>query len=768
MMPQIALGGVKARLLEFRAMRSPFQPPLQAVRQLIGTGIAVLAFLAALPAPGQTPAALAPGRQAMAGRLAAADVLDVAADSLAYDASGRFVVARGNVKITSGQDSVSADFARVDTIARTVHARGNIVIHYRGNIWQGEEATYDFQAGTGDFGAFTASSPPWHITARDSRLSRPNRVELDGVMLTTCEPDRPEYSIRAASGSLEDNNILRAKHLRFQLGPVPFFYVPYLRANLEELAKFEFTPGYSSSMGAFLLTAYNQPLNDVFRSRTHFDVRSRRGIGLGQDLIWKDRVNATHDGMARAYYAHDNRPWKNEEQRLAREELINKDRYWLQLKDRYNLTDRDYLITELNYVSDPWLLTDFFDDEYQKNVQPENRLTLAHRDNRYTAGVGLNMRLNDFYGNVNRLPEAFLNFNRQQIFETPFYYEGANTLSYLERVYPSGSPRDKYDAFRFDSYNMVYWPTRHFGFLSLIPRAGYRGTYYSKTLSRTTVTNIVTVTNDLGEVIGTTNQVATLLSEGGATWRNLPEIGLAASFKAFGNLYRGPTGLEDDEDLRHIAEPYADYTLRFEPNTLPEDLWQFDGVDKLDYANALFLGMRNYLQTKRRGAAHNLIYADVFTTLNMDPDDDEERLGNIGFKTEWRPWSWLTWDFDGIYDTLDDRIHTFHTSVGVRAPDHFNLNVDYRYKYNTRDVIAGDLEILPEQRWSGRLYARLNLDDSELEEHSYMLIHRTRCLGIGLGLRIRPNDSADGEDNYTVWLRLWPLAFPGFSSSLGG
>ena len=64
--------------------------------------------------------------------------------------------------------------------------------------------------------------------------------------------------------------------------------------------------------------------------------------------------------------------------------------------------------------------------------------------------------------------------------------------------------------------------------------------------------------------------------------------------------------------------------------------------------------------------------------------------------------------------------------------------------------------------------ARLNLDDSELEEHSYMLIHRTRCLGIGLGLRIRPNDSADGEDNYTVWLRLWPLAFPGFSSSLGG
>ena len=76
--------------------------------------------------------------------------------------------------------------------------------------------------------------------------------------------------------------------------------------------------------------------------------------------------------------------------------------------------------------------------------------------------------------------------------------------------------------------------------------------------------------------------------------------------------------------------------------------------------------------------------------------------------------------------------------------------------------------IFPEARWAGRLYARMDLDESELEEHSYYLIHRTRCLGIGLGLRVRPDDGPDGEDNYTVWFRIWPLAFPQFGSSLGG
>ena len=67
-----------------------------------------------------------------------------------------------------------------------------------------------------------------------------------------------------------------------------------------------------------------------------------------------------------------------------------------------------------------------------------------------------------------------------------------------------------------------------------------------------------------------------------------------------------------------------------------------------------------------------------------------------------------------------------------------------------------------------RVYARMDLEESNLEEHSYYVIHRTRCLGLGLGVRIRPEEAADGDDNYTVWFRIWPLAIPGFSSSLGG
>lgn len=697
-----------------------------------------------------------------------AGLIDIQADDLSYDAVRRLVIAKGNVKVSRGTDSVSADYAEVDTAAEQVHARGHILIQYLGNTWKGDEATYNFKTGEGDFGAFEAYAPPYHLTASDSRRLSPRMMELKGLMLTTCEPDDPEYSVRASSASLEDNKILRAKNVRFQLGPVPFFWFPYMRANVEELAKFEFTPGASSSMGVFLLTAYNQPINDVFATHTHVDVREKRGVGVGEDLLWKDPDGRDYAGMLRLYYANDQAPWRNDEQRAEREDLIDADRYWLHLNDRHNVTDRDYLITEVNYVSDPWILPDFFDDEYQKNVQPENRVTLSHRGDRYTAGVGLNTRLNDFYGNVNRLPEVFLDFNRQRILDTPFYYEGENTLSYLDRVTPEGAEEDGYNAFRFDSHHMVYWPTRHFGFLSLIPRAGYRGTFYSESIVRSVVTNVVLVTNELGETVGTTNEIEELVRDGGGLWRNLPEIGAESSFRAFGALYDGPTGIEEDEDLRHIAEPYANYTMRFEPNALPDELWQFDDVDELDERNDLRLGLRNYLQTKRGGAAHSLVYADVFSTLLLAPEDDEETLGDIGFKTELRPWSWFSWDADGAYDTQDSSIRTFSTQAEVKGSDLFTFGVDYRYKRDTRQAVAGDLALFPEQRWSGRVYARMDLEESSVEEHSYYIVHKTRCLGIGLGVRIRPEQGENGDDDYTVWFRIWPLAFPGFSSSLGG
>lgn len=697
------------------------------------------------------------------------EYVDVKADHLAYDAARRLVLARGNVKVTRGTDWVTADEADVDTTGQIVTARGNIELHYGTMVWRGNEVTYNFKTGEGDFGEFTLESPPFVITAEDSRRVSETEVELTGVMMTTCELDDPEYSIRASRASVASNRVVRARNVRFHLGPVPFFWLPYLKADTRDFARFEVTPGYSSDMGAFLLAAYRQPLDETWTSTTHVDVRTRRGLALGEDLGWKDPDGTDYQGELKLYYAQDNHPWRGEKQRQEREGDIEESRYRVRLQDRHNLTDRDYTIATVNYLSDPWLLKDFFDDEYQNNVQPENRLTLTHRGDWYSAGVDLNMRLNDFFGNVNRLPEAFFDVNRIQVGNTPLYYEGENTASFLQRVFPDGSTKEDYDLFRVDTKHMLYWPTRTMGFLSVVPRGGYRGTYYSKTLKRETVTNVVAVTDsETGEVTGVTNQVETLLHDDDAVWRSLPEFGAEASFKAFGELMRGATGIEEDRDLRHVFEPYADYTWRAEPNALPEELWQFDSIDQLDERNVVTVGMRNYLQTRRNERTHNLLYLDTYAVFNLDTDEGEDTLESVNAKAELKPWSWLMWNFDGRYTTEAEEIDQFNTQVKIKATDLFTLAGEYRYRLDVREQVEGDLMILPEQRWSARLYARVDLEEDHLDEHGYYLVHRTRCLGIGLGVRIRPDYGAEEEDDYTVWFRIWPLAFPEMMGTIGG
>ncbi len=751
---------------------TPFRRSVQAALLVLP-----LLLLLALPRPvsAQSPVIPpSPGGAAVSGAPDSdGQMVDIQADRFSMDSVRHLVLARGHVKVSRGTDWVTADEADVDTARQVVTARGNIELHYGGNVWKGENVTYDFKTGLGDFGAFELYSAPIHITAGDSRRVSPSVTELTDVMLTTCEVDNPEYSVRASSASLESNRIVRARNVRFQLGPVPFFWFPYVRADVNDFANFEFTPGYSSRMGAFLLTTYNYPLSDTFASHTHFDLRSKRGVGVGEDITWTDPAS-TFDGGLRLYYAHDNRPWHDDAEKARRENLADAERYRINLTDRRSVTDRDTLITTVNYLSDPWVLHDFFDDEYQHGVQPENRLSLSHRGDRYIAGVQLNLRLNDFYDNVNRLPEVFLNFNRQRIFDTPFYYEGENSASYLDRVYgddhnSATDERDDYDAFRVDSHHMIYLPAR-LAFLSLVPRAGFRGTYYSKTKIVTTVTNKVAQVDEASGLTNVVDQVQTLLDDGDADFRALPELGFETSFKAFGDLHRGPIGIQEDHDLRHVLEPYARYTYRPEPDLTPDEIWQFDKIDKYTGVNTLDLGLRNYLQTKSSAAPsasiRNLVYANTYLTFDFDPEEDEETLRAFTFDLELRPLSWIFLEAEGVYDNNLGEIDSFNARARTRVTDLVSFAAEYRYRYETRQQVAADLTLFPEMRWQARTYARVDIEESHLDEHSYYLIHRTQCLGIGLGLRIRPDYGADGKDDYAIWLRIWPLAFPSLMGSM--
>lgn len=734
------------------------------VRACLAIVVLALAAMGAAPVSAQVPTTAVPSDRAAQ----TPSEIDISADSLEYLADQRLIIGTGNVVIREGDDVLQADYVSVNRETRDVHAKGNVVLRRGKSIWQGEELKYNLRTRTGDFGAFQAYYEPFYIRAEGSKRISTNLYQLQGVILSTCEGDPPDFSIRAREATLIPGERIVGKGVTMNFGNVPVLWLPRLSRGLKDRRTYwVFEPGYSSRMGVYLRSQYNIRWVPGFRSSTDIDLYSRKGVGVGQGFHWdsENRTEFPYSGYVKGYYIEDREPFRSEAEREREKDLVDNERYRIKLAHNQSYSARDFLISEFNYVSDPEFLKDFFRDEHISGVRPENRATLTHVGDNYIAALQLNLRLNDFYENVNRTPELRLKANRQQLGDSGFYYESDNTASYLTRVFPEGSERKDYDAFRLDSGHMLYYPTRHFGFLNVTPRAGYRGTYYSDTISRRTVTNdvVVTDTNGIVSVVRETNTVELAT---GADLRNVYELGAEVSFKAF-RTWDDLIVLQDGDGLRHVAEPFVRHTYVPEPNLLPERLPQFDAVDRVRDEHTLRLGMRNKWQTRRDRVPVDLVNALLFTDYRIEKDRGEEDFSDVFFDVELRLARTLPIDFDGAYDPYEGEFSRFSLQAALIMADASTLSLDYNYGRDDYHQAGAELKLFPNNKWSFLTYARWDLDEGDLQEHSYFVQRSTACLGYGVGFRqIRKEDGE--EDDNRIWIQIWLTAFPEGRIRAGG
>lgn len=714
-----------------------------------------------------------PKAEAVEKQTAMVGGVEIHADQLEYEAGQRRLTGRGHVVVMRGADLLRADQVVFRTDTQDTSAQGNVVLERSGSMWRGEKMNYNFNTRLGDFGAFEYFTDPYYIRAQESRQVSSNEFVMKNALFTTCEGDRPLVYMRAREARIVNDVRLRARGVLLFIGGVPFFYLPYLSRRLDDLG-WEFIPGRSGRSGYFLLSAYTFRVSSNVLSTTHIDYRSERGWAGGQDLTW-GRSGTSPRGLATVYYAYDQKPFKDEQEEQEWGSLVETNRYRLRLSDVRNFSPRDYLITEVNYLSDPRVIEEFFNDEFRLQSQPENRISLIHQANRFTASLTLNKRLNDFYVNVNRLPEARLDIPRMQIGDTPFYYESFNGAAWLQREYPKGQESNNYDSIRFDSSHTVYYPTRHFGFLNVTPRGGYRATYYSTTYDTTYVTNqtAVIVSNI---VVGLTNSVESRSREE-AGLRNLYEAGVEVSFKAFKVINESPIG-RDFHGLRHVVEPYAKHTYIPEPNLRPGALPQFDDVDALDIRNDIYFGVRNKLQSKRWStgvlplqpasvlgttpsllqptgqSVHDFLDVGVFTFYRLDPQPLENQFSDVFFDARLRLVDWLPVDAWATLDPYEGEVTEARVEVALLdLVDSSRLALQYLYRKDKRNQMSAEVNLFPYDRWSFRVYTRFNLDLSELEEQGYFVEHKTSCLGVGAGYK-----KVDEDDQ--IWFQVWLTAFP--------
>ncbi|MBI2441598.1 MAG: LPS-assembly protein LptD [Lentisphaerae bacterium] len=722
--------------------------------------------------------------------------IDVQADSLEYDREKNLMIGTGHVRVRKDLEYLRSDQAIINLQSLDVLAEGNVTFERGSEIWVGKKLRYNFRTQQGDFGGFDAYLEPFYIKAQSARRIGPDEYLLEKAKLSTCEGDAPAAWFRARKVRIVPGRHIRAQHVVLYVKGVPVMYSPFWNQNIGDRNFITLVPGYNSRMYAFLLTTFNYRLSRKVEATTRVDARARRGVGLGQDILWSASGNAKGRSTERysiqadddfwyfgrsaffkrkvaeeedpwggdliTYYAQD--AWPDEGK--AQTYKIDHERYRLRLYHNQSFDEQNYFLTQLERLSDPMIIEQYFRKEYKNYPEPYNYLVLGHRTDHYTASLKTEKRLNDFYTTVDRLPELALDFQRQRILKTPFYYKGKTALGYLEKSWEANLTNlTNYAAGRLDTAHTIYYPTKQAGFLNVTPRVGWRGTWYSKTKEDYTnvAATVVLDTNNLPMTVTVTNILA---MDKEARGRSLPELGMETSFKAFKvwETYPGDT----INNLRHIAEPYADWTLIPEPAVTTNDLYQFDEIDTLGRVNEIKLGMRNKIQTQRFGkrqmkkhTVYDLLNADLWVVYRLDPQPGENLFSNINWNVRSIPFDWLDLKIDGAYDQYTNQLQTINTRLTVRPPGAmWDYAIEHRYTKDSSSLLNNEITFSPFINWEYRAYTRYEFETGAMEAWGLTAQRTLECIAYKVGAEFQ-------DDDYTFWVQFWFTEFPKVRMDVG-
>jgi lipopolysaccharide assembly outer membrane protein LptD (OstA)/TolA-binding protein len=652
--------------------------------------------------------------------------VEVTADRMEY--SGNLLMAEGHVVLHQQGAGLQADRITVNHETGEIAASGNILMTRDGNRWEGQELVYNYKTREGTFGESAMYFDPAYITAETTERVSTNEFLMRNATITTCSGESPAVYAKAQEVRVIDENkpsgvFIKAKNVTFYVGPVPVFYMPVWQRHLGYRV-FTFYFGHGGRVGAFAKIRAELHPTEWLTANSHLDLYSKRGLGAGQDFRWKTPGGA---GEIKTYYINDSDPYDSDDP-AAERALTDADRYRIKVSHREEFDDETYFATRLNWLSDPGIIEDFFTDEFQNEANPENFAVLQRSAENYAAGVRVDHRLNDFYTTVDRIPALSYDWYRSRIEGTPLYFESENNVGLFQKQYaetnmPWSVQPSNYDSGRFDTYNRLFLPLRFREFFNVVPRAGYRGTWYTDTPSGSPDEN----------------------------YRHIMELGTLTSFKAYKTL-TGKSGFYGD-GLRHVIEPYADYSYRVKPTVSPTNLYQFDEIDALDKQNEIRFGGRNFLQTKR-GTKRlvNFLDSDIYTTYRFDQATNT-LFGPLTADAQMS----LTDNFfiqsDLEYDWYTHDLSPANARLTLITGDQSEYSFGYRYVDNERSLFTPSVKLFPNDDWSYEFSARYDGLRDEWEERKILINHKFDCIGMGVGYR------SDEDDEHQFWVQFWLTAF---------
>lgn len=727
--------------------------------------------------------------------------IQVSATHMGADRVNNRVTLDEAVVIRFSDITVRCDRATYDATTGDVHAEGNVsVTSAAGGSWSGDRLDFNHRTGAGLVGAGLLRLGTFSVRAGED-LVRDN----DGIFyahdttLSTCANDEAHWHWSVTGDArYKDREFVEMRNAVGRVYGIPLFWAPYFYRDLNTHYGWRVMPGYTDKWGAYLRLGYVYPLagsaetGSLLYGKTMADLRSRYGAGIGQELNWTTEglfgEETRQRGRLTLYYANfqgeeelDTKDWPDPN-------AWDRHRWSIGLEERLDFSPRDFLSIVGERVSDPEFRSDYKETSLYSVSQPRSIVNYEHRENDWTTSIAVMAPLNTFYAGVRRLPEWRIDFLPRNLFGiSKLYYESQTAIGYLGRqpekhdgswgykaTWEPG-PWVNYDTWRFDTRHILRRPFTLTEGVTLTPRLGWRGTYYSDAMEK----------DDL--------------------FRSLFELGMTLQARAW----------RDFEGYRHTVIPYLDFTCvpasqagaedvpyafdRLDQEFEWRDRFVSDGLTPSHRYTGLRLGLRNFLQKRTESGLSDYLSADLYGTYVFQTQDHwvrwrgRNRTGThvayreavrLSEETGWRllgldttltPTKNLHLSSDFQYDPEENRLAFWDINGKYRLSSTLTLYAGYLVRHHElydcywsdmlrdRIVYGGFVHHLCDTiDWSA--YARYNLEYGDLEEVGGYVQYNLDCISLRVSTEYDPvytsldgrKHSADFRVAFDVWLRAFP------------
>jgi LPS-assembly protein len=402
-----------------------------------------------------------------------------------------YAILQNDVRVTYQDIVLQADKVTVNLKTKDVVAEGHVIIDQGPTRLTADHAVYNLDSKTGTlFHATGTMDPSMYVTGERIEKVDEDTYKLTDGVFTSCDLDRPAWSIHVREATVNMDDYAHMKDLVFRARNIPVFWAPRLIwPTKSDRSRGLLIPRIlrSSAFGERLELGYFIPFGDSADATLYADISAQSYHGIGTAVRYLPSENVKI-GEASAYAVHDvaghTEQWKYS-WKHAQDNLPGGFRGVIDVQDYSDLDffrkyDRDpRFVTLSNVYSSAYLTKNR--PKYSLNVVADRRdIILGHAVLDDPSSPILKQRFE-------QLPTLQFRMYPQRVGPTPLYFSLESSSSHLRTSGLINGPEADY--FRTDIFPTLSLQLRTPGWFSIKPQISARETYYSSSLSEQSAEN---------------------------------------------------------------------------------------------------------------------------------------------------------------------------------------------------------------------------------------------------------------------------------------